>query len=197
MKETLILGNHPQTYVIAPHVLRLLSEEHVVVLTVPVVTALLHAIPGKNYEALSITSEFRGSTTINHVILGALTRILSKASQRTHSENPIETAGDLLASGRNVLLFPSGTVQKDVSKPERWRNGVGRIVRHAYTQNNDINVAMLRIFDRKTAELSEALPVASLDVLPDAVFDTYADSKEITQNLWMFYHAYFGMALDQ
>lgn len=192
MKETLIVGNHPQTLVLAPHVLRLLSEERPVVLTVPIIAALLQAIPRKQFEAISITRTFRGSTTLNLVLLGALSKVLAK-----HDENPIETASALLASGRNVLLFPSGRVQKDVSKPEQWRSGVGRIVRQAHTRNPAINVAMLRVFDRKTAELSEPFPIQSLDILPYAVFDSYADSKEITQNLWLLYHAYFGMLVDE
>lgn len=193
MKETLILGNHPQTLVIAPHVLRLLSEEKAVALTVPVIAAMFHIVLGNKYDALPITASQAGSTRMYDVFIRAFMTLYTKVYEHPYKENPIETAGDLLASGRNILLFPSGKVYKDVTKPEKWRSGVGRIVRHAYTQNTAINVAMLHILDRKNAELSQPFPIESLNVVPNTVSDSYADSKQISQNLWQFYHAYFGM----
>lgn len=193
MKETLILGNHPNTLVLAPHVLRLLSAQDAVLLTIPVIAALLPIIPKKNYQVLPITQYQRGSTRINDVFLNAFLAMYARFREVPYSQNPISDAATLLAKGRNLVLFPAGRVQKDLRKPERWKSGAGRILREAYPQNNNIAIALLRVFNRKTAELSESFPIQSLDIIPQATDNSYADIVEITHNLWLFYHTYFGV----
>lgn len=196
MKETLILSNHPQTTVIAPHVLRLLSEEKAVALTVPVLAALISMVPRKNYQSIPITKSQTGSIRMYDFFIRLFMTIYTRFHEHPYKENPIETAGDLLATGRNVLLFPSGKVYRDVKKPEPWRRGVGRVLRHAYPQNNDINIALMHIQSRKQATVSEPIPVHSLDLMNPTIDDSYADSARIARELWMLYHRYFGYVLE-
>lgn len=195
MKETLIVSNHPQTLALTLHVLRLIKKEDVVVLTVPFIAGVLHFLTRDDTSALALRERTHKNSLAKHTIANLIEAILMQTDRHvTVPENPIQLAAKKMAlEERNVLIFPAGVVHTDLSTPERWKSGVGRIVQEAYKLNPNINVAMMRIFGVTKSELSEPIRVADLDIFPSVEEDLFASSRRIAQNLAQKYHDYFNV----
>lgn len=192
MKETLIVSNHPPAWVIAPHVLRLFREADIVLLTTPFFAQLVHLASFGSYDALPITGYMPGSTKVNDFIIRAFMATYGKNTARA-PKNPVAVAAQQLASGRNLLIFPSGVVQKDHTQPEVWQRGAARILQQAYQQNPAISLAFLHIVDRTSAEVSEPLLVAEIPEVTHITGNSRIDSKAATTVLHSMYDSYYGL----
>ena len=195
MKETLIVCNHPETYKLLFHVLKLIREEDVMVLTVPFIAGMIHILTNSEDTALPLRDRTKKNSLSKRTITKTVETFLLKLDKHVVvPENPTQLAAEKVAlEKRNVLIFPAGVVYSDLAKPEQWKSGVGRIAQEAYRLNPNINVAMMRIFGVTRAELTQSVRLENLGILPSGFSDEFTGSRTVAQNLARKYHDYFNV----
>jgi len=195
MKETLIIGNHPETLKAAVQIAKLVRDENPVILSVPFIASLFDLIAPNAVEIMPIRATDFESTRIGNAIIKTILGVHNSVKQPlTVPQRPIEAAASKLADvHRNVLILPAGFAHKDLDTQERWVSGVGKIARAAYLKNPDINIALLRIFGYTRSELSEPIPLKDSGLMPELTDRPLRDSREITANFAKYYNDYFAV----
>ncbi len=158
MKETLILGNHPETLALAYPVLDLIRQYPN--------TSL---VSGEFWKLLSF------AITIIPVDLGRSSaypdvrkfpgferKVLNFFEQfgqlPPNSANPVADIVQTLEHGRNVIIFPAGATPKN--KQERpWRRGTAVAIQQAQQRVPDLQLAFLRVRNPLNYTLTAPVPV--------------------------------------